>query len=141
MAEMTSALKIIGSEKHNGIDDRGKAFWLLEKLDNAFYFFMPAMPDTEPLFVEFDELTASSAAYKERGPLHMLDMLENLEELHPGFSGVEVSDNIKLVRQRWSKSSGLSLEIDGKTTCFMKNSTLETINFLDFYNDFLDVRN
>ena len=137
---MNSALNIIGSQKHNG-NQNSTALWELQELENAFYFFIPDNPDAEPLFVEFDELTAAGSAYVDRGPLNMLDMLTKLEEISPGFAGIKISENMKLTRQRWSRSAGLSLEIDGKTVSFLKEATLETVNFFDFYQNITEIKN
>lgn len=112
-------------------------FWQMQELENAFHFFMPDLPEIEPLFLEYDELTAIGEAYKERGPLNILDVLNTLEELAPEFAGIEVAESVKLLRTRLSQSRGLILEVGGKPVYFMRDETLTTINFLDFYRDSL----
>jgi hypothetical protein len=140
---MSNGLTILGSSNNAGAQlPNGELsfFWQMEELENAVHFDMPAQPDVESLFVEFDELTAAGTAYKQRGPLNMLDLLLSLETLAPGFHGIILTDQARLMRQRLSRSSGLSLEIAGKTIIFQKEETLQTLNFLDFFNDFLKDR-
>jgi len=140
---MSNGLTILGGIKNSGIQPRNgeqSFFWQMEELENAFHFSMPAQPEVESLFIEFDELTAAGTAYKERGPLNMLDLLLSLETLAPGFQGIILNHQARLLRQRLSRSSGLSLEIAGKTIIFQKEETLKTVNFLDFFNDFLKPR-
>lgn len=118
-------------------DCRPEVFWQMRELENAFHFFMPKLPAVEPLFLEYDELTAIGEAYKERGPLNILDVLNTLEKLAPDFAGIEVAESVKLLRIRLSQSRGLMLEVGEKPFYFMRDETLKTINFLDFYKDSL----
>ena len=137
---MSNGINILGGGNNSGSSGKGgkngEIFWELEELQNAFYFFV-RFSNTEPFFVEFDELTAAGSAYKTRGPLNMMDMLEILEELSPGFAGINLPSDARLIRRRLSRSPGLSLEIPGESGIFMKEATLKTINFLDFYRETL----
>lgn len=136
---MSNGLKILGytaNSEDGGGENNQPIYWELEELENAFYFSVPAY-SIEPLFIEHDELTAAGPAYKQRGPLHMLDLIVMLESLAPGFVGIKISLNMTLTRQRLSRSPGLSFEVSGKTTNFMKDETLKTLNFLDFYRDII----
>lgn len=128
-------LGIIGG-KNRGIKGsvRGKAIWKLEVLTNAFKFYIPNLPDIE-LFLEYDELAAAGPAYDQKPPLNILDVLQRLEELAPDFYGVQMSEDTLLIRKRLRLSKGL--HVNGRENIFMKDDTLETINFLDFYNEFL----
>ncbi len=128
-------LSIIGGGK-SGIKGsvRGKAIWKLETLTNAFKFYIPNLPDRE-LFVEHDELAAAGPAYDQKPPLNILDVLDKLEELAPDFHGIQISEKIMLIRKRLQLSQGL--HVNGRENIFMKDETLKTINFLDFYDDFL----
>jgi triphosphoribosyl-dephospho-CoA synthetase len=132
-------LEILGKEKNEKPlkDSRPGLFWQMQELENAFHFFMAELPEIEPLFLEYDELTAIGEAYKERGPLNILDVLDTLEKLAPEFAGIEVAEGVKLLRTRLSQSQGLILEVEGKPFYFMRDETLKTINFLDFYRDSL----
>lgn len=112
-------------------------FWQMKNLENAFHFFMNSPAEVEQLFIEYDELTAVGEAYKERGPLNILDVLDMLEELSPDFAGIDVTEGVKLIRKRLARSPGLTLEICGQPFYFMRNETLQTMNFLDFYNESL----
>ncbi len=130
-------LPFLGKEKNEKSlkDSRPQLFWQMRELENAFHFFMPELPAVEPLFLEYDELTAIGEAYKERGPLNILDVLNTLEELAPEFAGIEVVGGVKLLRTRLSQSRGLILEVGGKIVYFMRDATLQKMNFLDFYRD------
>ncbi len=133
-------LPILGKEEEKPESLEKKLFWQMKKLENAFHFFMTDPPEIEPLFIEYDELTAIGEAYKKHGPLNILDVLNMLEELAPDFAGVDVTEGVKLIRRRLTRSPGLTLEIDGSPFYFMRDETLKTINFLDFYNQSLEPR-
>lgn len=130
-------LEILGKKKNEKPlkNSRPQLFWQMRELENAFHFFMPELPEVEPLFLEYDELTAIGEAYRERGPLNILDVLNKLEELAPDFAGIEVAEGVKLLRTRLSQSRGLILEVGGKIVYFMRDATLQKMNFLDFYRD------
>jgi len=108
----------------------------LEELENAFRFFAERYPEKE-IFIEHDELTAAGPAYKEQGPLSMLDVLSMLEKLSADFERLIISSAIIVIRKRLGDSSGVVVENDDKQVCFMKDATLKTFNFLDFYNEIL----
>lgn len=108
----------------------------MEELENAFRFFLAGSPEQE-LFVEHDELIAAGAAYSEQPPINILDILEKLEKLAPDFYGVHISENITLIRKRLEFSPGLALIVENKTKFFLKNETLTTMNFLDFFQEYL----
>ena len=114
----------------------GKVVWQMEEMKNAFRFFLIGLPDKE-LFVEHDELIAAGTAYSEQPPLNILDILEKLEKLAPDFHGVQISENINLIRKRLEFSPGLTLIVDKKNELFLKDETLTTMNFLDFFQEYL----
>ena len=130
-------MKIIGGrngEKKTTVN--GKAVWHMDELTNAFRFYLPLSPDKE-LFVEHDELIAAGTAFSEQPPLNILDVMKKLEKLAPGFHSVNVSETIQLIRKRLELSPGLAVIVEDKNTLFLKDETLTTMNFFDFFQDFL----
>ena len=112
--------------------------WEIKELENAFYFFVPGT--NKEIYLEHDELSAEGEAYKEQGPLNILDIVELLEEETPNFSSITLSPAAFLLRKRLPRSTGLTLEIDLETIIFIKDATLKTLNFIDFYFDFLKLK-
>ena len=127
-------MKIIGgSGKEKTIQN--KVVWKLEELYNAFRFYLPNIPDKE-LLIEHDELTAAGPAYSEEEPLNFLDVIKRLEEMTPKFYGIQASDQALLIRKRLALSQGLEMK-NGSKQLFMKDATLKTVNFLDFYHHYI----
>ena len=130
-------MKIIGGKDEKiQTSVNGKVIWRMEELKNAFRFFLPGLPGKE-LFVEHDELTAAGTAYSEQPPLNILDILNKLEKLAPDFHGVHISEKVTLIRKRLEFSPGLALIIDKRNELFLKDETLTTMNFLDFFQEYL----
>jgi hypothetical protein len=134
-------VRILGSGEKPNFKAYGAAWadqspiWKINELENAFYFFVPNTK--KEIYLEHDELSAEGEAYKERGPLNILDVVELLEEETPDFHSMVLSPAAFLIRKRLPRSTGVTLEIDGKIIIFIKDATLTTINFIDFYFDFL----
>ena len=130
-------MKILGGQNEKiKTSVNGKVVWHMEEMKNAFRFFLAGFPDKE-LFVEHDELIGAGTAYSEQPPLNILDILQRLEKLAPDFHGVHISESISLIRKRLEFSPGLSLIIDEKNELFLKDETLTTMNFLDFFQEYL----
>lgn len=110
----------------------GEKFWQLRKMSNAFNFFIIGN-ESSRLFLEYDELAAVGPAYENKNPWCFLDVLRKLETLVSGYSGIIISDSIRLIRIRDEHCPGLLLEISGTEGEFLKDDTLNTLNFLDFY--------
>lgn len=129
-------MRILGG-KRAGVPGaiKSAATWKMEQLDNAFRFYLSEFQDKE-LLIEYDELIAAGPAYNRQEPLNILDVLKRLEELVPNFYGVQISEDILLIRKRLELSRGLSL-LNGSKQLFMKDDTLKTINFLDFYREYI----
>lgn len=130
-------MKIIGGQDEKiKTSVNGKVVWRMEEMKNAFRFFLAGLPDKE-LFVEHDELIGAGTAYSAKPPLNILDILERLEKLAPDFHGVQISENVSLIRKRLEFSPGLALIVDEKNDLFLKDETLTTMNFLDFFQEYL----
>lgn len=130
-------MKIIGGKDEKiKTSVNGKVVWRMEEMKNAFRFFLVGLPDKE-LFVEHDELIGAGTAYSAKPPLNILDILERLEKLAPDFHGVQISENVSLIRKRLEFSPGLALIVDEKNDLFLKDETLTTMNFLDFFQEYL----
>jgi hypothetical protein len=130
-------LKILGGKNdETRTSVNGKVVWQMEEMENAFRFFIVGSPEQE-LFVEHDELIAAGTAYSEQPPLSILDILEKLEKLAPEFHGVNVSDDVMLIRKRLALSKGLILTNGDENRLFLKDETLVTINFLDFRQEYI----
>jgi len=125
-------IKIIGSKnrQRTGGNPLSERCWRLEEIGSSFCF---SSDVCEELFLEHDELAAVGPAYENKMPWNLLNVLDSLEKLLPGFSRIIISENISLIRKRQAHSPALILEIDGKKADILKEPTLETINFLDFY--------
>lgn len=133
-------MTILGGDKKETTpkrEEKNGAVWKVKILENAFHFYLDSSPETE-LFLEYDELKAAGKAYETKKPLNILDVLRLLETLKPDFQKMRTG-RVILSRKHFGNSSGLLVEReDSGSGVFMKDATLETINFLDFHDEFLN---
>ena len=131
-------MKTLGSQKKQPpeFSKNSSTAWKMEEMGNAFRFYVEDKNELE-LLIEKDELAAVGVAYEKRQPLSILDIMNRLEELSPKFAVIEISEEISLIRKRLALSRGLVMRREDSSNFFMKDETLDTINFLDFYEEYL----
>lgn len=127
-------IEIIGSKKrrHRGGKQPAERCWKLEEIGKSFCF---SSPFCDELYLEYNELAAIGKAYENNTVWHLMDVLNSLEKLLPGFTRIIISDKISLIRKRQADSPALIVEIDGRKVNILKEPTLAVLNFLDFYED------
>lgn len=122
------------SEKPAVVSSEEKNYWKLEVMDNAFRFYLP--DNTVDWAIEHDHLIADNV-YDKQTPVGMMDMLETLEIMASAFTHIEITEKILLVRKRFY-SPGLFLNIHERNILFFGDTHLKSLNFLDFYSEYID---
>lgn len=112
-------------------------FWRLAELEHSFQFYIGSQEEPErEVFFEAAELFADTDAFADEEPKSALDVMNELEVEKQGFDGIIIEKNgNRLIRKRLSKQGVLF--VNGTKKNFFSDKSLSTVNFGDFYEEYL----